>query len=435
MSGPRPSGSTGFVLVGVVMMVIALTIIGLSLYSLSGYETQFFGRSLFERQALYSGSSGIELVKQLLLSDQGSPAVPRLSSAALAVGREGVVSAIAWQVSPPDTTGEVDWGQDVFIRVGVNVNGVTRTIEGRFTAVDRDNPYHYLLTVPGILRYGDPGDVLTGRAPVRMRTRAGGAWQNIPPGDTLWKDEVEFPEGPVPVVVGNAPVPSSAQFITDHLGGATAATMTLAGGSIVYNTITLDAGSGSGFFTSPASDPVASLAERNGWDFVSQRNLRVRVRGTAVWLVPAGIRFSGGVTFERLNPFNDANLVIVSGPNGRYAGEQDVGVHFFNGIEINPDFDERVNVFVVTHGSMKDKEDGGASDHNKANSLCIFAQNYTMLPGTPQGSNYMYRRYRSTMTAVADDLLGRGLLPQPVGGTAKSLDLVAGSWTTSPGLP
>ncbi len=95
----RAAAERGFVLIGVVVMVLALTIIGISLYSLSGYEVQFFGRSYDERRATYAASGGVELVKMLVTSPIGNPATARLSSAGLAVGREGVTSAIAFMRS------------------------------------------------------------------------------------------------------------------------------------------------------------------------------------------------------------------------------------------------------------------------------------------------------------------------------------------------
>jgi hypothetical protein len=184
---------------------------------------------------------------------------------------------------------------------------------------------------------------------------------------------------------------------------------------------------------------VTDVNELNGFDFVSHRNLRIRVRGTAILLVPAGFRFDNGLTVAPFLEATTANLVLVVGPNGRYSGwdhgvwtyQGDVGPWFANGFEIAGG--DSAKVFVVTHGSMKDKEDGGASDHNVATSVCIFAHDFTMYPGFITG-NHMERRYGASMRAVADDLLQRGLLPPGIGAPSNSFALSPGTWRESPGL-
>lgn len=448
--GMRAAAARGFVLVGVVMMVIALTIIGLSLYSLSGYETQFYGQSLFDRQALYSASGGVELVKELVLSDQGSPAMPRLSSAGLAVGREGVVSALAWQDSPADSSGPIDFGQPVHIRVGVVVHGVERTVEGQFSATEAKSPYRYLLTVPGqVIAVAPPGSQCDepivgypfGRARVVM---SGNAWQNIPPADSAWKSPSCFAVNlvaPFMITPDRAPSTDASGFVSAHIGGATLPTMVLGTGGTPVNMLDLDGSYSGRFFRSPTSDPGAPQALRNGFDFVSENPLRIRVRGTAIWVVQRGLHLSNGLRVERLpNTESQPNLVIVAGPSGRYPGSQTVGLDILRGINIDSGPNSDVNVFLVTDGDLVDSEENnGTSDLNYAGRLCMFAQNYLLLPGgllSATSPNHAERRYGGpSMLTAADDLLRRGLLPAPVGGAAEGLALVPGSWTTSPGLP
>jgi len=442
----RGESAEGFVLVGVVMMVIALTIIGLSLISLSGYETQFYGRSVLDRQALYSASGGVELVKQLVLSNQGSPAVPRLSSAGLAVGREGIVSALAWQDNPPDTSGQVDWTQDVHIRVGVNVNGAVRTIEGTFTATNPESPYHYLMTVPGQViaialadsqECHDPWGSGYGRGTV---TLTGNAWQNIPPADSAWKNPECFDlqlGASFMIRPTRAPVPLASQFISDHLGSAVQATMTIGTtGTPPINVINLSGSDSGTFFKSPPSDPTTTdPALLNSYDFVSWNRLRVRVQGTAIWLVPAGLHVQRELLIERMGE-GPANLIIVAGPNGRDPSGPDVGLHLLNGISISPL--NPVNLFLVTDGTLVDSdEDNEPATNDIANRLCIFAQNYFVLPGGLLNGTMRYkvRSYGGpSMQNVSDALLRRGLLPRPSDGATTGLTLVSGSWTTSPGL-
>lgn len=432
----RAAAERGFVLIGVVVMVLALTIIGISLYSLSGYEVQFFGRSYDERRATYAASGGVELVKMLVTSPIGNPATARLSSAGLAVGREGVTSAIAWQTNPNDTSGPVQSGKPVFIRVTATVNGQAYTAGGMFTPSGRRNPYQYLYTMSGLLRYADPGDP---PAPAPWNARGdvvvrGNSWQNVPPSDTTWKTAPFVNVGTsFKTDASQAPLPASAQFITAHWAGATQVSMNISGGGPTQvNRIDFDAEDDPTFFRLRNTDPngITDPLVLSSYDFVSGRNLRIRVAGTAVWLVPAGLYFNNGVTVERLSGGTTPNLVIVVGPNGRYPGATDIGPFFENGIEIANRTD--VNVWVVTHGSIKDKEAGGASDHNVAESICFFGLNYTMLPGyRVNPANQMVRKYAPSMGPVADDLLSRGLLPQPIGGISTGLDLVPGTWTES----
>jgi len=448
VSGPGRHGrgepAKGFVLVGVVMMVIALTIIGLSLISLSGYETQFYSHSLFDRQSLYSAGGGLELVKQLVLSDQGSGG-PKLSNAGLAVGREEIVSALAWQENPADSSGPVDWSRDVHIRVGVSVHGVVRTIEGTFTETIPDSPYHDLLTVPGLLiaiapsdsqNCADPLEEGAGRAPLVLD---GTVWQNIPPADSAWKIPgcFSFLSGSAfRILPARAPVPLASKFISDHLASAIPPTMTIGTGANPINEIVL-AGSSSGtFFTSPASDPTTTdPVYLSSFDFVSWNRLRVRVSGTAIWLVPAGMHLENKLLIERTGE-SRPNLIIVAGPSGRYPGGPDIGLDLIHGISIDPTLD--VNVFLVTDGTLVDSDrDDNITDYDEASRLSIFAQNYSVLPGGlfPGQTRTKVRRYGGpSMQNASDDLLDHGLLPRPSGGSATGLTLVAGTWTTSPGL-
>jgi hypothetical protein len=212
---PSRRAEGGFVIIGVVMMVLALTIIGISLYGLSGYESQFFFTTVTERQALYRASGGIEIVKKLLTTPLGSPPEYNLANAGLALGREGIISAVAWQSDTSHTSGVIDWAQDVNIKVSVQVLGETRTVQGSYHATNPRSPYHELFTTSNLIRYGDPGDDLSNRAPLVVR---GGNWQNIPPSDSTWKQSVDLGSG-FQTIVNQAPAPASAEFISEHLGG------------------------------------------------------------------------------------------------------------------------------------------------------------------------------------------------------------------------
>lgn len=432
-AGPGAGAARGFVLVGVVMMVMALTIIGISLYSLSGYESQFFGRTLFGRQALYTASGGIELAKSLLATPLGSPPEHRLTNVARAIGREGVVSAVAWQEEPLDSSGIVNWGKPVRIRVGVQVHGVTRTVEGRFLPSEPNNPYWRLLASASPVQY-----VGAHQATVRLR---GGAWHPVSAApDSAWIQSLEGASR-VALTPTAPPTPSVGPYITAHYPAAGPDSAWVTRDYDVttpyphYQTVfvSMDAGplaSDYRFFRS-ASDSLAVAASNLAlFDFYSGANVVARVRGTAVWVVPNGAFFEGEFRVRRLPNTNTANLVIVVGPNGRHATRPDIGAWFSKGIEI-PDDD--VNVFVVSSGSVRIEDNSITPQPIQAHRLSVYG-NAIQLSGPAPATHRLDLQYAPSQKAVADGLYGRGLLPPVTGIQFGAFALDPGSWRQSPGL-
>lgn len=426
------AGAQGFVLVGVVMMVLALTIIGVSLYSLSGYDSQFFGRSRFERQALYAASGGVEMVKVLLTTPQLSY---RLSNASRAVGRvigrDTIVTAVAWQTNPDDSTGPIQWGKPVHIRVGASVNGAARTVTGSFTPRQPDNPYWRLFTSAAPVQFL-PGVQRTLRA-------RGGAWHPVQSAaDSAWIRALHT-ESRIALTTAAPPAASISSFINDHYpppGSADTARLTRDGpGPLSYATVTLtmDAGPGANdykFFRSESDLWTVSQGLLPIFSYVTDANTHVRVRGTAIWILPKGAYFIGEFRVQRYDEDDPANLIIVAAPNGLHPLYPLSGTWFSKGIW-TPDDD--VNVFVVSSGSVLIDDLSISPDDIEARHLSVLAQNIR-LSGPALGTHTLRLEYAPELKSVASDLYGRGLLPPIPGMTMQSFERVAGSWTAYPGL-
>lgn len=427
---PSRASERGFVLVGVVMMVLALTIIGISLYSLSGYESQFFGRSFLDRQALYSSNGGIELAKELLNTPLGSPASKSLSNVKLAIGRENIVSAVAWYDSPFDSTGPMRANTKVHVRVGVNVHGVARTVQGSYTPGNPNSPYWRLFAA------ANPITQTGGNGSLRAQ---GGAWHPVASSsDTSWISSLES-QSSISMTADALPAPIVASFITSHypaLAGPDTAWV-----SRDYNPvlppphfsnlfIAMDAGPAANSlrYFRAASDSISPVWGFFGtkYSFTSGAHVRVRVRGTAVWILPQGAYFDGDVIFERLPGATTANLVIVAGPGTALPA---LGVAFGKGVDTPGG---NVNVFVVSSSTVRIEDPLTAAGTLANPNLCVYA-NAIELKGST-GAHRLQLAYPAAMQTVADQLYGMGALPTVTGMVTTTFALEPGSWTTSPGL-
>lgn len=423
----------GFVLVGVVMMVLALTIIGLSLYSLSGYESQFFGRSLFDRQAFYSASGGVELAKALLSTPLGSPPDYRLSNVSRAVGREGVVSAVAWQDGPPaDSSGSIDWDAPIHLRVGVSVNGVQRTVEGTFDGGEQRNPYHYVFTCPGTITTQVEGN----NRPLAL---IGEVWQTIrdEDNDKRWTAALDA-QSSITFADGDAPHPASAEFIAAHAPGDTA-TRRYPDSPDSSLVLTMDARMSPNqvrFFAPHVDSLTLSTGNLAFFDTYTQRNTYIQVAGTAVWIVPRGTRFENEFTVRLIPGASSGTLVMVVGPNERWPGSTEVGPWFEKGIQISPVVvgGALPSVFLVTHGTARIHDEIQTQDIF-ARRISVFANNIDF-QGPPYNMprDNMWLEYGNSMKSLATTLKSLGALPGTTGMSPNTWALRRGTWTSSPGL-
>lgn len=429
----RSAANRGFVLVGVVMMVLALTIIGLSLYSLSGYESQFFGRSLFDRQSLYSASGGIELAKALLSTPLGSPPDYRLSNVTRTIGREGIVSALAWQDGPPaDSSGSIDWDAPIHLRVGVRVNGVERTVEGTFDGVQQRNPYHYVFTCPGTITTQVEAD----NRPLAL---IGEVWQTIRDEDTdkRWTAALDA-QSNISFADGDAPHPAAAEFIAAHAPGDTA-TRRYPDSSDSSLVLTMDARSAPNqvrFFAPHVDSLTLTKANLAFFDVYTQRNTFIQVAGTAVWIVPRGTRFENEFTVRLIPGAASGTLVMVVGPNERWPGSTEVGPWFEKGIQISQVTvgSALPRVFLVTHGTARIDDEIQTQDIF-ARRICVFANNIEFQgPPYNQPRDNMWLEYTDSMKPLATTLKSLGALPGTTGMSTNTWALRRGSWTSSPGL-
>ncbi len=430
---PGHARERGFVLVGVVMMVLALTIIGLSLYSLSGYESQFFSRTLFDRQAAYSASGGIELAKALISTPLGSPPDYRLSNVSRAVGREGVISALAWQDGPPaDSTGLVDWDAPVHLRVAARVNGVVRTTEGTFEGSQQKNPYHYVFTCPGTITT----QVEQNNRPLAL---VGKVWQTIrdEDEDKRWTAALDS-QSDISFESGDAPHPASAAFIAAHAPGDTA-TKRYPDTSDSSLVLTMDARLAPNqvrFFAPHVDSLTLTKPNLAYFDVYTQRNTYIQVAGTAVWVVPRGVRFENEFTVRLVPGASSGTLVLVVGPNERWAGSEQVGPWFEKGIQITQVTlgSALPNVFVVTHGTARIHDEIQTQDIY-ARRISVFAENIDFQgPGYNMPRDNMWLQYDNSMESLATTLKALGALPGTTGMAAGTWTLRSGSWTSSPGL-
>ena len=427
---PRRASERGFVLVGVVMMVLALTIIGVSLYSLSGYESQFFGRSFIDRQALYTANGGIELAKRLLITPLGSPASQSLSNVKLAIGREGVVSAVAWYSNPLDSTGPMRQDEPVHMRVGVNVFGVVRSVQGTFIPGQPNSPYWRLFASATPIAY-------LGSSSGTLRAN-GGAWQPVASSsDTSWIASLEA-QSSIAVTGEELPAPLASSFMAAHFPppGIDSASVWRdydpATPIPCYTNLTVDMDAGPAansyryFRASSDSITVIWTASGSKYDFCSAALVHVRVRGTAVWILPRGAYLEGEFRVERLPGASTANLVIVAGPGSSLPA---TGVWFSKGIGI-PNND--VHVFIVSSSTVRIEDVITLGGTIASPKLCVYA-NAIQLKGS-SSAHRLDLGYASAMRTVADQLYGRGLLPGVPGMASATFALAPGSWTTSPGL-
>lgn len=418
----------GFVLVGVVMFVLALTILGLSLYAISGYEGQFLTDTQAEEQALFAAEGGIALVQELL-------SVPPydLDQAHQAQDYEHVVLATAWQdnAGVPDSTSIMDWSRHVFIRVRTTVGGQSRIVEAEFMPTQRHSPYKRLFTGVSSIQYTQTdGGGHTRRFSGWLN---GPVWQTVTASaDTAWVGDVFWQTGR-PMLTEAAPAPDVSGFMTQHLATAVQADYADSNDTGDDN-IVFDAGAGVPlqFWKSPPKTFYSlGAAAAGNYEFYCRHELVLEVRGIAVWLAPAGIRFDNRVTIRKHGGASGTQtLVIVTGPNGTHVESpddyRDVGLWFFDqGMNV----ENGVNVILVSSGHvrMEIASQGGGGLNFDMPDLNVYADRITLMGPRPF-SGIMRLTHPAAMDAVIEDLTNRGALPAATGTAAGGFAMVPGTW-------
>lgn len=424
----------GFVLIGVVIIVLALTILGLSLFSLSSYEAQFLGQRLGQAQALYGAQSGAEIVKVVL-----STTPFRLSDAHLAEGRMGIVRAVAkqWKTTPVprwDSTGTVDPdpSRPVWVTIVSDQGGSRRTIEAKYTPGRRKEYYKRLFTTPGTIDVAVMSD--NGPPDRRGTTWLEGDILETTPGARLYMGpDVHWSSPPYQALTDTVHAPfvsGVGGYIDTHSSGASVIPMPV---STPDTTITLG-GPGAtaatpAYYVGPGLPKAWYVAATGGPD-----PLELRVRGTAVWMLPYGFRADRRVKIERSGG-GDATLIMVAGPNqgtldqvpGVY--DPEIGLWFFSQIEC----DHHVNLILVSDGWVWIEHAGLTGGQSFVEKLAIFAgdgaHSIRTLGPTPGSGNELRLSFDSSMEGVVDALLTNNVLPLPsLGQTRAPFALVPGSW-------
>ena len=425
------SAESGFVLVGVVMFVLALGILGLSLFSLSSYEAGFFQRALDEERATQRAAGGVELVKKLIAMQPYS-----MNQAKTAEGRLGIISARAWQINGGniDSTSVVDWTRHVFMLVRTRVGQSVHTVEGEFVPAPGENPYKRLITSNGLIFYNATDNDGVSRSGTTVFERL--IWQTVTAStDTAWMAHVTWTEGR-PLKTSPAPVPEVGPFLAAHLnGGLPQVTYSDSAGPEQRLEMTAGSDNGLAFFRSPPMTASAKGVSPEGQSYTfftnASNEMVIRVRGTCVWMLPAGIRFNGRVKVEMAagaDPDGTHNLVIVSAPNGRHLqfaqDYRDVGIWMFDGLDI----DSRVRVFLVTDGTLRLEQYYALTTQSNARGLSIFADG-VFLMGPRAGSGVtLFMRHRISMDARADQLTSLDAVPTWGGSATSRFALIPGSW-------
>ncbi|MFM7231089.1 MAG: hypothetical protein ACKO3S_03830 [bacterium] len=406
----------GFLLVGVIMFMLALTILGLSLFSLSTYEARFFNDALAREQVLHSSESGAAAVRAHLL-------VPpqRLENAQRAVGRNGVVRAIAYQWrsgNPSDTTsrGPVDWDSTVAIAVTARLGSEERTTLARFVPVPARTPYQTLLTAGRGVSYNTRNSSarnveVSGPIQHLVTTSADSAWLN----QVLWTSGRPFDVSPAPTVYADA-------FVDRKLPSASAPS------SWDENDLDLgfrNTGTTPVFFRSPPTPESAQEdPEASQFGFYTDGTLTITVRGTCVWVIPDGVCFGRRVVVQP-EAGQSGTLVIVAKRNGRAPGFENRGIWFQGGLSLNNPTNTRL--FLASSNDIAIGYLRNTTDSRDVRALSVVAGGAIELMG-PSGGFRFRLTHPSSMDAVAATLLAQDALPTTSGGNGRVLAYSGASW-------
>jgi hypothetical protein len=410
-----PGGARGFVLVGVAMFVLVLTILGLSLFSLSGFEAQFMNDSLDKQEAFYAASGGIERAKWVMLRSFSSK-LQDVHDASQTAPVDGVVYSAAkravggqtWSAS--DSTGDVPWGQEVWIRALAVKRDARSMLEERFVPIKPDDIYKRLITSHNTVTL-DPFEPspLTGGTGIRWSQTfvSGNVWQNS--ANTAWAfgpnaaQTDYFPRTAANVRVGGVPAPAVPGFLGAHIASATDYPNPAVGSLYTFTNLS---GVPQYFKSVGHQDPSVILTIfDNGSPIIA-------VTGLVVWLLPEGAYFDNVVKVTGLS--TDC-LVIVAGA-GTLNGTQ-VGAVFHGGLNSVPNAGPLgPGIIVVSNSLVSIKQFSQAGSYTDVKALSVFAEDVSVM-GPETNTNgqtpEMHLKYDPT-GSILDSLieqLNRGYPP------------------------
>ena len=420
----RRAADDGFVLIGVIMFVLALTILGLSLYGLSSYESQFLAQSHDQNAALYEAEGGMEMVRQILADPPYSLAA---ADSIRLLDTAHVLRAVAWQPLPGgtlDSTGTIQFDTTVTVVVVAQEGASQRLLSARFRPRGHNDYYKRLFTSV------DPTIVYPKSAPDGNSSRVNSVVLSGP----VWQVDADTSQwavagnpagvawaGPHPVLHDAITAPAAVAYIQTHIAGATTVPVDTSDPAN-YRVSLLGPDSQTRFYTLPAGGP--------GWTLHAPDNMQLDVKGTAVLLLPQGMRVEGYLTV--VGHAAHPRLIIVGGPNGVDLDNPRAGFWLFGGIDAyggtagSPDYSGMPIVVATQYESLFECHYAGTMDSH-AEALAVWSSQ-VILTGPKPGWHF-YMSYDPAVMDPIIDALGPFTLPQPSAGqAAQGFSMVPGSW-------
>jgi hypothetical protein len=271
---------------------------------------------------------------------------------------------------------------------------------------------------------------------------SGRVWQYVQTdADTAWTDDVTWTSGR-PVDPSLPPVPLADGFVDEKMSGplfdpevvgydegddekntSDRYVIKLANDSDVPR-----------FFRSPELDPrdekTPNATEFPFYSFYCQPAITLRVRGTAVWVVPEGICLGHTLTVKAEdNVDSPPTLIIVAKANHRDPGRGNRGIWLQGGLDLTPNSDDVApRVYLVSQGDVAVTHDHSYQTDHDAETVSIVSGSIIELEGPEQDVRFRLGYGGAPMDAWADQLLGLGALPPVAGGSATAFAAVRGQW-------
>jgi len=249
----------------------------------------------------------------------------------------------------------------------------------------------------------------------------GSVWTRVTSAaDTAWTPYVRWISGR-PLVSGVPPTPAADAFVDARVATAAAPTVW---DPARCNLTFRNTGTTPMTFVSPPSPPSASgRDEYRQYTFFTDATTTISVRGTCVWVVPAGVCFRQRVIVQP-EAGQSGTLVIVAKRNGLAPGFTNRGIWFQSGLDLTDPTNTRL--FLVSEGDVALSALRNLASKD-VRALSIVSGGTLELMGPPTGSTWKLT-HDPTMDTVADDLLARGALPATSGGSNVLFAYTGASW-------